>query len=152
MNNNYSDKKLKKKFHNSVNRLFEDDHFLLEKDASERAISHKLAEYLQKEFPKLDVDCEYNLDIDDVKRRPSKTPFTPDIVVHIRGETNQNRIIIEVKKSNGDYNDEEAKLKETTSPKYQYYYQLGIFITLNVLKKYREEPNIQFFKNGIEIT
>lgn len=112
MNNNYSDKKLKKKFHNSVNRLFKDDSFLLEKDASERAISHKLAEYLQKEFPKFDVDCEYNLDMDDVKRRPSKIPFTPDIVVHIREETSQNRIIIEVKKSNGDYNDEEASLRK----------------------------------------
>lgn len=151
---NYSDTTLKKKFHNGINRLLEDDYFLLEKDASERAISHKLAEYLQKEFPKLNVDCEYNLDIDDVKRRPSKIPFTPDIVVHIRGETSQNRIIIEVKKSNGEYNDEEAKLKETTSPKhqYRYHYQLGIFITLNVLKKYRKEPKIQFFKNGIEIT
>lgn len=150
MDNNYSDEELMKKFLTSVNYLFKNDLFLLKNDASERSITHKLAEYLQKEFPEWHVDCEYNRDLDDVKRRPSDAGFYPDIVVHIR-DIDKNLLIIEVKKSNGKYNDEETRLKEATISKYRYNYQLGIFITLNVLDGYGKEPIIQFFKEGGQI-
>ena len=32
----------------------------MQNDVSERTITHKLAEYLQDQFPELNVDCEYN--------------------------------------------------------------------------------------------
>lgn len=41
-------------------RLLEQDRCLFDNDVSERAITHKLAEYLQGIFPNLNVDCEYN--------------------------------------------------------------------------------------------
>src|SRR3990172_335038 len=143
--NFFDEELLKKKFLKSVNYLFKNDLFLLKNDASERSITHKLAEYLQKEFPEWHVDCEYNRDLDDVKRRTNDTGFNPDIVVHIR-DTDKNLLIIEVKKSNGEYNDEKNRLKEATISKYQYNYHLGIFIILNVLGEYQKEPIIQFFK------
>ena len=37
-------------------------------DANERSLTHKLAEYLQCEFPDWHVDCEYNRHGLDVKR------------------------------------------------------------------------------------
>lgn len=44
----------------ALERLIDLDGHLLEIDANERSITHKLAEYLQQEFPKYNVDCEYN--------------------------------------------------------------------------------------------
>jgi hypothetical protein len=48
----------------AIESLFSNDNWLLEKDLSERSISHKLAEYLQPLFLDYNVDCEYNGDID----------------------------------------------------------------------------------------
>lgn len=44
----------------SLGELFTNDLSLLEDDASERSITHKLAEYLQKRIPDMHIDCEYN--------------------------------------------------------------------------------------------
>ena len=44
----------------SIEELFTKDHVLLSNNVSERAITHKLAEYLQKRIPEYHVDCEYN--------------------------------------------------------------------------------------------
>ena len=46
--------------HSALNKLKQQDHQLLEISINERTISHKLAEYMQKEFSDLFVDCEYN--------------------------------------------------------------------------------------------
>src|SRR5580658_4141677 len=48
-----------------INELLKNDLCLLQKDMSERAITHKLAEYLQDRIPDLDVDCEYNRNVED---------------------------------------------------------------------------------------
>ena len=50
-----------------LNLLFNNDGFLLERDVSERAITHKLAEHLQKLFSNWDVDCEYNKNLNGKK-------------------------------------------------------------------------------------
>lgn len=39
------------------------DRYLLEKDASERSITHRLGLYYQYIFPQWDVDCEFNLNL-----------------------------------------------------------------------------------------
>lgn len=50
--------------------LLHRDELLLVNDVSERAIAHKLAEYLQKRIWWLDVDCEYNRDATRGPREP----------------------------------------------------------------------------------
>ena len=99
-------------------QLLARDRHLLNADANERSITHKLAEYLQLEFKEWDVDCEYNRDGIDTKRLHSlersinsnDTVF-PDIIVHHRGE-NENLIVIEAKKSNySGKNEDDKKLK-----------------------------------------
>ncbi len=47
--------------------LLKKDMHLLENDVNERSITHKLAEYLQSEFPEFHVDCEYNRNLSDPK-------------------------------------------------------------------------------------
>ena len=76
--------------------FFDKEHILLEVDANERSLTHKLAEQLQLVFPDWDVDCEYNRIVDGVKRLPKpehvetndtqgRTIF-PDIIVHRRAK------------------------------------------------------------------
>jgi hypothetical protein len=55
---------IKNRLNKALEKLYVKDWYLLEKSAHERSITHKLAEYLQELFPDYDVDCEYNLDID----------------------------------------------------------------------------------------
>ena len=47
----------------SIEDLFDRDLFLLQEDVSERAITHKLAEYIQTRIPDFNIDCEYNRDV-----------------------------------------------------------------------------------------
>jgi len=119
----------------ALNCLLVNDEFLLINDLNERAISHKLAEYLQKEFPGWDVDCEYNRKMDQVKRisyknvqsddSDAKTVY-PDIIIH-RRNTEDNLLIIEIKKNatkNGMKKDED-KIKEFMR---EHHYNYGVFI------------------------
>lgn len=85
------------------------DAHLLAVNANERSITHKLAEYLQLEFPEWNVDCEYNR-VGDLPKRligavepvlsddTDGTTVYPDIIVHHRGSA-ENLLVIEAKKS-----------------------------------------------------
>lgn len=55
----------------AIRSLLTQDKHLLQIDASERSISHRLAVHLTSQFKDLDldVDCEYNRDQHDIKRR-----------------------------------------------------------------------------------
>lgn len=119
---NFKIEEIKEKVNNAVNLLLKNDLFLLDKNVNERSISHKLAEYLQQQFPEYRVDCEYNrmrgensdedfldyvtktlvLEIKDIKTDDveAKTVY-PDIIVHHRG-TNNNLLVIEVKKKDNN--------------------------------------------------
>ncbi|HQK46046.1 MAG TPA: hypothetical protein PLP52_03750, partial [Syntrophorhabdaceae bacterium] len=55
-----SSKDIKKRIIDAIVALYRYDHELIDKNANERSITHKLAEHLQKEFPYWHVDCEYN--------------------------------------------------------------------------------------------
>jgi len=44
----------------ALTKLLQNDSLLVELNANERSITHKLAEYLQLEFAAWNVDCEYN--------------------------------------------------------------------------------------------
>ena len=105
-----------RKLVSAVNKLLRDDAFLLSKDAHERSITHRLAVYLEDEFPDWNVDCEYNRDGHDPKRvgfeagkqdesKGEGSLVYPDIIVHHRGQRD-NLLVVEVKsKSGGDKRD-----------------------------------------------
>jgi hypothetical protein len=109
------------KLHSAYRKLVRNDFHLLEADANERSLTHKLAEYLQDEFPEWHVDCEYNRNGDIPKRLignirnvlsddTNGSSVFPDIIVHQRG-TDNNLLVIEAKKSTTDNSNDEEKLR-----------------------------------------
>jgi len=100
----------------AVEILCYEDKKLLELDVGERTITQHLAKHLQRFFPGWDVDCEYNRlgDVPEAvaKRIPEMRPdnsvgtsnpgertVLPDIIVHRRGDAQENLLIIELKKA-----------------------------------------------------
>lgn len=91
----------------AVTAFLERDGGLLANDSAERAITHQLAVHLAGRFSEWNVDCEYDRDIEVVKRLKyaiaegelvEDREVIPDIIIH-RRMTNQNLVVLEVKKS-----------------------------------------------------
>lgn len=142
--------------------FFEKDHSLLNLNTSERSISHKLGEHLQREFSKWDVDCEYNRRGDRPKTLPrilfenmrdddkdAKTIF-PDIIVHRRNRPD-NLLVVEIKKSNSSVSSEndEIKLKAFTDREGEYKYKLGLFIAFDIDNQ--KKCSLRHFEGGQEV-
>jgi hypothetical protein len=145
--------------------FFANEETLLEVNASERSITHKLAEYLQKEFQHkgLKVDCEYNRHGQSTKRitnldfgllstddQEAKTVF-PDIIVHKRKTDEYNVLVIEIKKSTSsdNYDNDVSKLEAFTKQSGDYRYKLGLFVLLDIERK--QIGRIRCFKDGNEV-
>lgn len=150
---------IKQVVEHSLSDLFNKDLILLQNDVSERAITHKLAEYIQKRIPYLHVDCEYNrdatrnntspkliyikektkeevhkaIDNDDDDVLISISTY-PDIIVHRRGTNDRNLLVVEVKKKNSRVGSEHDKLKlyafTQKSNRNLYNFTYGVFICL----------------------
>ena len=135
------------------------DRDLLDINVNERSISHQLAGYLQQEFPGWNVDCEYNRDGSDKKtllilRNPfryddvkdddleAKTVY-PDIIIHHR-QTDENLLVIEMKKSGGDTSKDIAKLEAFTGAQYEYRFGLLLVVGGDGL------PTKRWFRKGKE--
>jgi hypothetical protein len=144
----------------SLLKLKKNDWKLLKSDVNERSITHKLAIYLQENFPNFDVDCEYNRDGLDPKilnlpvsnildnDTEAKTVF-PDIIIHERG-TNNNILVIEVKKSsnrNSNGRTDEEKLYAYIQ---QLGYRFGLFIKLYVGEEYVKLPEIKYLRYNLD--
>lgn len=139
----------------AINIFIEKENFLLKHKLNERTITHKLAIYIEYEFPEYNVDCEYNRiwDYNVDEKTPSKelylpiknissndtkaTIVYPDIIIHKRW-INKNLLIIEVKKRKyaGDkYNDnmtnrefDEKKIEEYMK---QLNYEYWLYLEFN---------------------
>lgn len=146
----------------AISALFDNDEVLLRINASERAIAHRLAIYLENEFANWDVDCEYNRDGHDHKKLVSKLnalkdnsggdsdeqSVFPDIIVHHRTglQSKHNLLVIEIKKSTNSLSRELdfAKLRTFTTDfgrrrRMNYHYQFGLFIEL---RAWRRTPKV----------
>ena len=139
----------------ALREFFCEDSDLLYLDASEKSITHKLAEHLQRQFTdreNLKVDCEYNrYDADKYPAKrlsyEDKTSPTdrskgklvyPDIVVHRRASNADNKIVIEVKKSNTtnkNRDKDRKRLRAFTKREGKYGYKLGLFLEFYVDKR-----------------
>ena len=93
----------------AIEVLLASDRYLLDVDANERSISHRLAFHLNGRFDGYDVDCEYNrddiypkrirrLDLHPDEDDDERQTVFPDIIVHRRG-AKDNYLVVEVKKS-----------------------------------------------------
>ncbi len=136
-----ADEEIKGKVKVCIRQLLKNDHHLLEVGANERSISHKLAEYLQQQFPDWNVDCEYNRHGIQIKKLGEERVY-PDIIVHLRN-TPINLLVIELKTSNSSNKDDIEKLKKFTDQKGEFKYKLGLF--LKIITEVRE---MLWFKDG----
>jgi hypothetical protein len=75
----------------SIEELFTKDLCLLQNDVSERAVTHKLAEYLQHRIPHLNVDCEYN-------RNATKGKGEPKAVYLLKEQTQKTLYLLKNKR------------------------------------------------------
>lgn len=117
------------KIESAYRAILSHDSYLFITSANERSMTHKLAEYLQQEFPDWNVDCEYNKNLNEGKIVPvweakrdelmqaleneltdrrrnlivkvldGGISVYPDIIIHHRG-TKENLVVIEAKKEN----------------------------------------------------
>ena len=141
----------------AIQELKAKDWRLLENDANERAITHKLAQFLDPLFPGWDVDCEYNKDGHKPKRlmtlsvRKERLDNTdgasvfPDIIVHHRGKKGaaSNLIVIEVKKSSSRENTN-RDIEKLRAFKGELKYQFAVSMVLEVKHRWAEDAQIEF--------
>lgn len=98
----------------SMDRVVDNDKWVLDHGPSERVVAHRLAVYIEQEFPEWSTDCEYNRqgeagDRKKVSLNIYRLPkaVDPDIIVHVRGPQGPNLLVIEVKPKSADDTDKE---------------------------------------------
>jgi len=154
MSYDYPEEEIRKRVKIALGVLRKNDSFLLESDANERSIAHKLAEYLQKQFPDWNVDCEYNRKGIETKNLPGikeceedrkREIVYPDIIVHERN-TKHNLVVMELKKNDLQYQCDIKKLELFTDTKGEFGYTLGLLIQFG-----DSRLELKWFKDGKEI-
>ena len=131
------------KINEALTYLYKSDSYLLEIDAYEVTISHKLACYLQDIFKEYDVDIEFNKNLKDSKRVDNEIR-RPDIIVHKRGTNDSNFIAIEIKKcSNANKNFDIEKIGRIMK---ELNYEYGFYIEFNVGEDITEENFVKTMK------
>ena len=125
----------------ALREFYAHETFLLEKDAGERALTHRLAVHVEKQFSGWEVDCDYDRlgertllmphgSIVSTEDRLSKSIF-PDIVVHQR-DVPKNLVAIEVRKASNHQpiEHDQHKLKGVTDPHIWFAYGIGVLLVL----------------------
>src|SRR5579864_787666 len=116
--------------------------FLFEHDLGERALTHRLAVQLERQFPDFEVDCDF----DRLGPRTLNLPhgsivstddhlvksIYPDIVVHQRAVPN-NLLAIEVRKSDNHQplEHDRHKLRALTDARIWFAYWIGAMVSLS---------------------
>ena len=115
--------------------------YLLERDLGERTLTHRLAVYVEKQFPGWQVDCNFDRLGERMLRLPHGTIVStddhlgksvyPDIVVHQR-EIPNNLLAIEVRKAanHQPVEHDQHKLAALTDPHVWFAYWIGVLLTL----------------------
>lgn len=134
-----------KKADDAVRLVYKNDFDLLELDANERAIAHRLGVYLEPSFKRGDVqftvDCEYNrygeeltpkslsgIEICKNSENPTDS-IVPDILIHIRKSCDKDNLAAFEIKSNGTLSEcDHLKLAGLTSLREKYKYEFGLGI------------------------
>src|SRR3569832_2308079 len=126
----------------ALHEFYEHETFLLEKEAGERALTHRPAVHFEKQFPGWETDCEYDRLGDRTLRLPRGSIVStddhlaksiyPDIVVHQR-EIPRNLLAIEVRKASNHQSPEhdQHKLRAMTDPHLWFAYGIGIYLVLD---------------------
>ncbi len=131
----------------AIDTLYARDAKLFMVDASEWALAHRLAVYLEQGIPGWNVDCEYHRQGDglDPKTNEHEQKIRPDITLHHRGfpASQHNLLVIELKKREEEF--DFKKVSEYTAPPTQerpFQYQYGLALS------FFPEVEAHWFENG----
>lgn len=125
----------------ALQALFANESVLFERDLGERALTHRLAVHVERQFPGWDVDCDYDRLGERTLRLPRGTIVStddhlaksvyPDLVVHRRAIPN-NLLAIEVRKAGNHQpvEHDQRKLAALTDPHLWFAYWIGLMLTL----------------------
>ena len=135
----------------AIDALLRYDCYLLEIDAGERLISGCLLRYLVGVFPAHDVDVEYNRHGIDPKRVTglediagnSDGLIVPDIVVHQRGNDDNNLLAIEIKKTS-NHEDRDRDKNKLRALRTEYRYEHCAFLEIPVADRVGERPIVEW--------
>ncbi|OAE98017.1 hypothetical protein AYJ54_04560 [Bradyrhizobium centrolobii] len=121
--------------------LYAQETFLFDMDVGERAITHRFAVYLEKQFPGWAVDCNYDRLGERTLLLPHGTIIStddhlsksiyPDVVVHQR-EIPRNLLAVEIRKASNhtSLEHDQHKLKAMTDPDVWFAYWMGVLLVL----------------------
>ena len=141
-------KEIKYHVDRAIQCVYAHDAVLFEIGASEWAIAHRLAVYLEHMLPEWNVDCEYNRQGlgRDPKTNEQNKRVRPDITVHHRGKpaVEHNLLVIELKKREEE--SDWTKVCELTKPPagkrpFQYQYGLALSFYPNLEMHWYEKGN-----------
>ena len=144
------------KIKQALNLFYKKDKYLIDNNAHERSISHKLAEYLRPMFPDYNVDCEYDLHGDELKtlkgikecfKRKKTERILPDIIIHERGPDVNNLAVIEIKSRTKATDCDIRKLELMTLKDGQFRYDYGFLIQFS---KSRVGCQLKLYADGSE--
>lgn len=139
---------IKNRINKAIKIFYKNDFFLIKNNINERSVTHKLAEYLQREFLEYDIDCEYNrmknknMDNEYITKKldlPKKeidsydtkaTTVYPDIIIHHRRNSNDNLLVIEVKKEANNKEVNNFDIKKINAYINKLEYDHGLFLKL----------------------
>ena len=125
----------------ALGEFYAHEAFLLDKDAGERALAHRLAVHIERQFSGWDVDCEFDRLGERTLRLPRGTIVStdehmaksvfPDIVVH-RREIPNNLLAIELRKAanHQPIEHDRQKLVALTDPHLWFAYWIGLLLIL----------------------
>ncbi|OKO86168.1 hypothetical protein [Bradyrhizobium sp. AS23.2] len=122
--------------------LYAHEGFLFENDIGERAVTHRFAAYLERQFPGWSVDCNY----DRLGERTLLLPhgsiistddhlgksIYPDVVVHQR-EIPKNLLAVEIRKASNhtSLEHDQHKLMAMTDADIWFAYWIGVLLVLD---------------------
>ena len=128
---------LKEALNIALNKLYDDDSYLIEHALHEQCIVFRFSLYLyeilrdSERFSGLNLDIEYNKNLGGAKIIPDcDNGVRPDLLLHERGNNNKNTLVVEFKKGDSQevLNDDEKKIKAFMSPQGEYKYKYGATI------------------------
>ena len=140
---------------NALDRLYENDFYLIKNNLSERNLVFHFSRYFidickekKLKYANLNVDCEYNRNRFNEKMykqviyENQEHQSYPDCILHERGSNNNNILVIEFKKANNKKNKTDLlKLKAFTDNHGCYKYLLGLAIQFESSRRSEEHTS-----------
>lgn len=130
-----SENEVRERVKGAIDQLRHKDECLIEDDTHECSLTFRLGLYIQEQFSEYIVDCEYNrmFNTSNGSRVPKSIEgignVRPDIIVHQR-RTEDNLLIIEMKKATGNGALDKEKIFKLCSPPRNYTY--GLFLQISM--------------------